>query len=88
MIKVNATIKKDLRTSKRELGSFCAQYEYEKILPPSAKQEKYHKSNRKRMNKKYSKFKEEPYYKKSRHRKHSNKTHQTSYSRKTDKKKR
>ena len=86
MIKVKATIKKDLRTSKRELGSFCAQYGYEKILHPSTKQEKYYSSNRKRLNKKYLNFKEEQYFKKSKHKKHSNKTHQT-YSRKTDKKK-
>ena len=47
MIKVNATIKKDLITSKRELGSFCAQYAYEKILHSSAKQERYYRFNRK-----------------------------------------
>ena len=86
MIKVNATIKNDLRTSKRELGSLCAQYGYEKIIPPSTKQEKYHRSNKKISNKNYSNFKEEPYYRKPKHKKHSNKTHQTSYSKKTNKK--
>ena len=37
-------------------------------------------------NKKYSNFKEEPYYRKSKHKKHSNKTHQNSSSKKNDKK--
>ena len=39
-IKVKVTLKKDLKTSKKELGSFCAQYGYENPLPPSTKQEK------------------------------------------------
>ena len=43
MIKVNATHKKDLKTSKKELGSFCAQYGYENPLPLSTKQEKYYR---------------------------------------------
>ena len=37
-------------------------------------------------NKKYSNFKEKPYYRKSKHKKHSNKTHQNSSSKKNDKK--
>ena len=43
MIKVNATHKKDLKTSKKELGLFCAQYGYENPLPLSTKQEKYYR---------------------------------------------
>ena len=72
MIKVNATLKKDLRTSKKELGLFCPQYH----LPSSAKQEKIYRSKKKRSNKKYSNFKEESFYKKPKHKKHSNKKYQ------------
>ena len=85
LIKVNATIKKDLKTSKRELGSFYAQYRYENPLPPSAKQERYYRSKKKRLNKKYSNFKEESYYRRPKHKKHSNKKYQNSSSKKIDK---
>ena len=44
LIKVNATIKKDFKSAKKELGSFCAQYEYDIPLPPSVTQEKFYKS--------------------------------------------
>ena len=38
-----------------ELGSYCAQYGYEKILPSLAKREKHYKSNKKKSyKKKYS----------------------------------
>ena len=33
--KVNATIKKDFKSAKKELGSFCAQYRYDTLTPPS-----------------------------------------------------
>ena len=85
LIKVNAIIKKDLRILKRELGSFCAQYGYEKILPSLTKQEKHYKSNKKKSYKKHSNFKEEPYYKKQKHRKYSNKSQQNPSIKKTNK---
>lgn len=47
-----------------------------KILPLSTKQEKYYKSNKKISHKKISKFKE-PYYRKSKSKRHSNKIHKT-----------
>ena len=48
LIKVNATLKKYLRTSEKKLGSFCAQYGYDNPLPPSVKQEKFYRSKKKR----------------------------------------
>ena len=57
LIKVDATIKKDFKSAKKELGSFCAQYGYDIPLPPSIRQEKFYKSKRKRTNKKYSNLK-------------------------------
>ena len=72
MIKVNTTLKKDLKTSKKELRSFCAQYGYENPLPPSAKQENFYGSKKKMSNKRYSKFKEESFYKKAKHKKYQN----------------
>ena len=33
LIKVNATIKKEFKSAKKELGSFCAQYGYDIPLP-------------------------------------------------------
>ena len=87
LIKVNVIIKKDLRILKRELGSFCAQYGYEKILPSLTKQEKHYKSNKKKSYKKHSNFKEEPYYKKQKHRKYSNKSEQNPSTRKQIKEK-
>ena len=73
LIKVNATLKKDLKTSKKELESFCAHYGYGNPIPPSAKQENFYRSKKKRLNKKYSKFKEESFYKKPKHKKYSKK---------------
>ena len=58
MIEVNATIKKDFKSAKKVLGSFCAQYGNDIPLPPLVRQEKLYKSKRKRANKKYSKFKD------------------------------
>ena len=84
MIKVNATLKKDLRNTKKELESFCAQYGYNP-LPPSAKQEKFYRSKKKRLNKKYSNFKEEPFYRKPKHKKYSNKKYQNFPPKKKDK---
>ena len=52
--KVNATIKKDFKSAKKELGSFCAQYRYDTLTPPS-RHENFHKSKRRDSNKKYSK---------------------------------
>ena len=40
LIKVNATIKKDFKSTKKELGSFCAQYGYDIPLPPLARLQK------------------------------------------------
>ena len=37
LIKVNATIKNDFKYAKKELGSFCAQYGYDILLPPSVR---------------------------------------------------
>ena len=42
LIKVNATIKKDFRFAKKELGSFYAQYGYNISLLPPARQEKFY----------------------------------------------
>ena len=64
LIKVNAIIKKDFKYARKELGLFCVQYGYDIPLPPSVRQEKL------RTNKKYSKFKEEPFYRKLKHKKH------------------
>ena len=85
LIKVNATIKKDFKSAKKELGSFCAQYGYDIPLPPSARHENFHKSKKRESNKKYSKFREEPFYRKSKHKKHSNKKYQKHPSKNKDK---
>ena len=58
LIKVNATIKKDFNSAKKELGSFCAQYGYHIPLPPSARHKKFHEYKKKESNKKHSKFRE------------------------------
>ena len=70
LIKVNATIKKDFQSYKKKLGSFYAQYGYDIPLSPLVRQEKFYKSKRKRANRKYSKLKEEPFYRKPKHKKH------------------
>ena len=70
LIKVNATLKKDLKTSKKELGSFCCQYGCENHFSPLIKQENFHRSKKKTLNKKYSKFKKESFYKKPKHKKY------------------
>ena len=68
LAKVNATIKKDFKYAKKELESLCAQYGYDTLTPPS-RHENFHKSKRRDSNKKYSKQKEDPYYKKSKQKK-------------------
>ena len=67
LIKVNATIKKDFKSDKKELGSFYAQYGYDIPLSLLVRQEKFYKSKRKRANRKYSKLKEEPFDRKPKH---------------------
>ena len=62
-----------MRISKNELGLFCAQYGYDNHLSSLAKQEKFYSSKKKRLSKKYSNFKEESFYRKPKHNKHSNK---------------
>ena len=52
LAKVNATIKKDFKSAKKELGSFCAQYGYDIPLPPSARHKKFHEYKKKESNKK------------------------------------
>ena len=84
MIKVNATIKKEFKSAKKKLGSFCAQYGYDILLPSSVRQEKLYKSKKRKKIKKYSKFKEEPFYRKPKYKKH--KKYQNFYSKKNDEK--
>ena len=58
-IKTQYKVKKDLQASKKDLGSFCAQYGIEMPVPPSQKHNvsKYSKKRKSYSNKEYSKKK-------------------------------
>ena len=45
---------------------------YDIPLPPSVRREKMYKTKKRKQNKKYSKFNEEPFYRKPKHKKHKN----------------
>ena len=65
-LRLQYQIKRDLKTSKKDLGSFCAQYGIKMPVAPSQK------------HKKYKHYKEKPYkkYKKYKSYKHKNDKHQ------------
>ena len=59
-LKLNPKLKKDSMTTRKELGDFCEQYSYQKIIAPSRKKYKKYRNNnfkqQKILGKRYNKY--------------------------------